>query len=127
VTSKGNIQNGADDSTIPSFSNKVTNHGTISGGEFTGEVFNYNTIEKGEFTGAVTNTHSAEIKGGEFSGTVINGANATISGGEFYCQVDNYGVIQEDVDTSPEFHYPVYNKKDGTNVGRINGGYFTTK
>ena len=57
---------------------------TLTGGTFTEKVSNSGTIVDGSFSGTVTNEeYAGNISGGTFSGTVTNEMFCTISGGTF--------------------------------------------
>ena len=99
---------------------KVTNYGTISGGNFknTCSVTNGGTIkDNGTFNGTVTNNFLGTISDGTFTGTVEN--SGTISGGTFQdgCSVTNKGTIKD----NGTFEGTV------TNSGTIENGTFAYK
>ena len=99
---------------------KVTNYGTISGGNFknTCSVTNGGTITgNGTFNGTVTNNFLGTISDGTFTGTVEN--SGTISGGTFQdgCSVTNKGTIKD----NGTFEGTV------TNSGTIENGTFAYK
>lgn len=80
------------------FTGKVTNRGTIAGGEFSGAVSNEDgaaVINGGTFSGTVTNCSECKINGGVFtkSSTVNNKPKGYIYGGEFYGTVTNETTI----------------------------------
>ena len=65
VTNQGTIQQGA-------FNGPVTNQGNIKDGQFTASVTNQGNIEAGQFTASVTNESSGHIQGGTFNAGVLN-------------------------------------------------------
>lgn len=72
-----------------SYSEKVTNQGTIQQGTFNGPVTNQGHIEAGQFTASVTN--QGKIAAGDFEAPVTNASSGQIQGGTFEAGVLNEG------------------------------------
>lgn len=86
VTNYGSIYGGT-------FTNAVTNDSYIHDGTFEGTVTNMSFIVGGTFTGAVTSENSSQITDGTFTDTVTN--EGIISGGTFNETVTNEGIISK--------------------------------